>query len=111
MEAVDAMLLAGLRDKAIKWRKAAEAYEQEESTSDIEDISDTKDLDLKDNETKSLPNKEESDNAYFELVKHCNQQSQLEDGSSPSLLLPAYAPPLEEINIQVKGNDVVKNGC
>ena len=100
------MLLASLKDKLTKWRKAAEAHDQEESTSCIEDISDTEDL--KDIKTNSLPNKEESDNAYFELVKQCNQQSQLEGDSSPSLLLPAYVPPLEEIYVQVKGSDVVK---
>ena len=42
-------------------------------------------------------------------MQHGNQQSQLEDDSSQSLLLPAYVPPLQEITIQVKGKDVVKN--
>ena len=56
-----------------------------------------------------MPSKEESDNAYFQLMKRCNQQSQLHDDSSPSLLLPAYVPPLQEITIQVKGKDVVEN--
>ena len=42
-------------------------------------------------------------------MKQCNQQSQLHDDSSPSLLLPAYVPPLQEITIQVKGKDVVEN--
>ena len=107
MKEVDAMLLANLKEKAIKWRKAAEAYEQEENSGCVEDIADPEVL--KDNKTNPLPNKEESDNAYFQLMQHCNQQSQLEDDSSPSLLLPAYVPPLQEITIQVKEKDVVEN--
>ena len=104
---VDIMLLANLKQKAIKWRKAAEAYEQEETSGCVEDIVDSEIL--KDNKTKPMPSKEESDNAYFQLMKQSNQQSQLHDDSSPSLLLPAYVPPLQEITIQVKGKDIVEN--
>ena len=107
MKEVDIMLLANLKQKAIKWRKAAEAYEQEETSGCVEDIVDSEIL--KDNKTKPMPSKEEFDNAYFQLMKQCNQQSQLHDDSSPSLLLPAYVLPLQEITIQVKGKDVVEN--
>ena len=107
MKEVDAMLLANLKQKAIKWRKAAEAYEQEETSGSVEDTVD--DETLKDNRTIPKPNKEESDNAYFQLMKQCNQQSHLRDDSSPSLLLPAYVPPLQEITVQVKGKVAVEN--
>ena len=90
MKEVDAMLLANLKEKAIKWRKAAEAYEQEGNSGCVEDIADPE---IKDN----------TNNVYFQLMQHYNQQSQLEDDSSPSLL-PAYVLPLQEITIQVKGN-------
>ena len=107
MKKVDIMLLANLKQKAIKWRKAAKEYEQKETRGYIEDIVDFKTL--QDNKTKPMPSKEESDNAYFQLMKQCNHQSQLHDDSSPSLLLPAYVPPLQEIAIQVKGKDAVEN--
>ena len=67
MKEVDAMLLVNLKQKAIKWRKAAEAYEQEETSGSVEDTVD--DETLKDNKTIPKPNKEESDNAYFQLMK------------------------------------------
>ena len=41
MKEVDIMLLANLKQKAIKWRKAAEAYEQEETSGCVEDIVDS----------------------------------------------------------------------
>lgn len=36
--------------------------------------------------------KEEINNAYLELVNHCNEESQLQHDSCPSLLLPVFEP-------------------
>ena len=45
---------------------------------------------------KVLPSTEETDNAYYQLAKHCNEESQLVHDSSPSLLLPAFTPLVKE---------------
>lgn len=91
---VNAMLLANFKEKARKWRKA---YECEDSGS--EDVSDTtcrNDIDNID-----LPTKEECVNSYLKLTEDLN--------ASPSVLLPAYPPPLEKVNVQVKGNSRLTN--
>lgn len=49
--------------------------------------------------------KGESENSYFQLTKDFNAESELENESNPSVLLPAYVPPLEEVNVQVKGSN------
>lgn len=99
---VNAMLLANFKEKARKWRKA---YECEDSGS--EDVSDTtcrNDIDNID-----LPTKEECVNSYLKLTEDLNAKSEFESDSSPSVLLPAYPPPLEKVNVQVKGNSGLTN--
>ena len=47
----------------------------------------------------------ECENSYFQLTKTLNTKWEFENDSSPSVLLPAYVPPLEDINVQVKGSN------
>ena len=101
-EEVNVMLLASLKEKAIKWRKA---YECEDSSSegDILDINCENESTV--TNSINLPTKEECENSYLQLTKDLNAKSDFENDSSPSVLLPAYSPPLEKVNIQIEGNN------
>jgi len=98
-EEVDAMLLARLKEKAIKWRKAYEC--EDSSEEDITCRNEPNNV----NNFENYSTKEECENSYFQLTKDLNAKSEVENDSSPSVLLPAYVPPLEEVNVQVKGSN------
>ena len=104
-EEVNAMLLANFKEKARKLRKA---YECEDSG--FEDVSDTTCRNESNHiDNIDLPTKEECVNSYLQLTKDLNAKSEFESDSSPSVLLPAYPPPLEKVNVQVKGNSGLTN--
>ena len=98
---VDGMLLASLQEKARKWRKEYECAEEDSSE---EHTYRNESNDIK-NDIKNCPTKEEYENSYFQLTKTLNAKWEFENDSSPSVLLPAYVPPLEDINVQVKGSN------
>ena len=103
-EEVNVMLLASLKEKAIKWRKA---YECEDSNSE----GDISDMNCENESTVTnsinMPTKEECENSYLQLTKDLNTKSK--NDNSPSVLLPAYSPPLQKVNIQVEGDDGLTN--
>ena len=102
LDKVDAQLLASSKEKYIQRMKAAE-----ECSSDTVDSDCDSGHQVTPN-IKTLPNVEETNNAYLELASHCNEQRQLEHESCPSLLLPAFVPQVKGIFVQLKQNSEVQ---
>ena len=107
MAEVDDMLMAKLREKAVKWK-----YDYNHANSCNDDATDDelkpdvqKDINpiLHEEECKKV------NDTYAMLMESCNNKLEVENDSSPSLLLPAFIPPLEKVEVNVKEtNNVIE---
>ena len=92
-EEVDKKFLAGFKEKYRKRMKAVEECSSDSGESNYESPNSS-------NIFSQSKFKEEINNAYLKLVNDCNEESQLEHDSCPSLLLPAFEPTVTDVNTE-----------
>ena len=108
MAEVEDMLLAKLQQKTIKWK-----YDYDHADSFNEDSTST-DEKLEGHDTMApnpilLEDFKKLNDAYATLMESSNDKEEIDKDSSPSLLLPAFVPPMEKVEVFVKeSNDVLE---
>lgn len=105
MAEVDNMLMEKLRQKAIQWKYDYDHADNETNTDD--------ELEPKVQMKANLISHEEDckkvNDSYAELMESCNNKFEIEKDCSPSLLLPAFIPPMEKVEVLVKeSNNVIE---